>query len=138
MSARTTLVQYLRDIVETDAEVVEVEDNTDTLGKITIVVKQRRMLRLAQAPAGALRVEFVLSVTHPGIDPATSEPGLDDFVPSLLSQLNERPGFGWNDATKVADEQNLGYDIDCFLIVGPDNKTARKGTEKKEASDGRD
>ena len=132
MSARSTLVQTLRDIVETDAVVIEVEDNTDALGKITIVVKQRRMQRLAEAPKGALRVEFVVSITHPGVDPAEAEPALDNFVPSLLSEMSSFSWFGWIDAEKVVDEGNLGYDVDCFVIAGPDNTT----TQKKEASDG--
>lgn len=124
MSAREGLIAKIVEIVGDDAVVIGVEDNKDALGRITIVVKQRRMLREPAAPNGTLRVEYVISVTHPAIDPAISEPALDDFVPSLLADLDLLSWFGWTDATKVADDQNLGYDIDCWLLAGPAEKEA--------------
>lgn len=122
MSARTTLVQTIRDIVGDDAVVIDVEDNGDSLGKVTVMVKQRSIAKIPEAPRAGLAVEFVVSVTHPGVDPAVSEPGLDDFVPSLLAELNAFNWFRWEDATKVADGQNLGYDIDCMVLAGPRNE----------------
>ncbi len=122
MSARTSLVDRIQAIVGDEAHVITVEDNKDVLDRMTVMVKQRTLTRLPEAPRGALRVEFVVAVTHPATDPAVSEPELDDFVPAVLSELSELDWFGWTTAEKVLDGQNLSYDIACYVLAGPKNE----------------
>lgn len=118
MSVRDALVAAIR-ATGTDARVVSVEDNKDELDTITIMVKQRTIRRLPEAPAGSLRIDYVLTITHPATDPAVSEPGLDHFVPELLADLDRHSWIGWSIATKTLDDQNLAYDVECFVVAGP-------------------
>ncbi len=120
MAVRASLIAAIRGIVGDSAHVIDVEDNKDVPDLITIMVKQRAMARLPEAPNGALRIDYVLSITHPATDPAVSEPALDDYVPGFLTDLNaHRAWLGWTTATKTLDGQNLGYDIDAYVIAGP-------------------
>lgn len=119
MSVRQALVEKVREVVGITAVVLGVEDNKDVLGKITLMVKQRRLLPLPEAPRGAMRLEYVITVTHPATDPAVSEPALDDFVPAFLDDMRPETWFGWTDAVKNTDGPNLAYDIECFVIGSP-------------------
>lgn len=123
MSVRTQLIQALRDVVadyDEAVQVIGVEDNADEHdSRIRIMVKQRTLAPLPQAPT-QLRVDYVLTITHPAIDAAVSEVELDDFVPSLLSDLRTGRGWlGWTSAQKINDEGHMGYDVDLYVIGGP-------------------
>lgn len=120
MSVREDLIAGIKAVVDpARVAVIGVEDNKDVLDRLTIMVKQRTIAPLAQAPIGALRVDYVLTVTSPAIDPAVAEPELDDFVPDLLNDLSPIPWFGWSEATKILDGQNLAYDISAFVLASP-------------------
>lgn len=119
MSVRDTLVQQIRDVVGTTVHVIEYEDNKDEIDRVTIEVKQRRIAPLPEAPIGALRVEYILTVTAPNVDPSKAEPTLDDFVPSFLDDMRPAAWFGWDEANKTIDGQNLAYDITAFVIASP-------------------
>lgn len=134
MSVRGSLVEEIKKIVGAEVAVIEFEDNKDVLERLTIMVKQRRVVRLQQAPSGALRIEYILTVTAPATDPSQSEPMLDDFVPSFLNDLVALSWFGWDDATKTLDGQNLAYDINAWVLASPvgDDLPAHQTKKKKE------
>lgn len=138
MSVRDTLVEKIRSVVGPDVAVIDVEDNRDVLGKITIMVKQRRLLPLPAAPNGAMQVEYLITVTHPALSPAVSEPELDEFVPSFLDDMRTESWFAWTDAVKNSDSINLAYDINAWVIASAatTQPPARTGTDTEEPSDG--
>lgn len=132
MSVRRALIEQIKNIVPDEVHVIDYEDNKDVLDKVTIMVKQRALSPLTEAPIGALRVDYVITVTHPATDPAISEPELDEFVPSFVADLSALSWFGWSTATKVLDGQNLSYDIDAYVIATPTGGELPTATPEEE------
>lgn len=119
MSVREQLHAEIERIVDGRARVLEYEDSHDDLDVILITLKQRRMAPLEAAPRGALRIDYVITITAPATLPENSERVLDEFVPGLLIDLGRNPWFGWVDAVKVLDG-TLAYDVDVFIIASTD------------------
>lgn len=119
MSARTTLLAAVTAAVPPGTHVIPYQDNVDVLDAVTVMFKQLSMRPLDEAKRAAFRVGYVLTVVHPSADPAKSEADLDEFVPSLLADLNALDWFAWDDAQKVLGPGGVGlaYDITCWTIA---------------------
>lgn len=94
------------------------ERNLDRLARTTVIWRQRRLLRLEQAPIGSLRVEGILTIVAATQDIAKAEDRLDDELLELCTALDGLVQLGWTDATKVVvDDTFFGYDIDLFVMT---------------------
>lgn len=119
MNVRAQLIAALKAAAGPTVDIITVEDNQDVLDRVTLMVKQRSIVRLPEAPPGSLRIEYVVSVVHPATDAAVSEPALDGFVPELMAELDRHSWLGWTNASKILDGSNLGYDVEIYVIAGP-------------------
>jgi hypothetical protein len=123
-SVRDTLIAEIKKIVGRGVHVVGYQDATDVLSVKTIIVKQQTISRLAEAPAGQLRIDYTLTFVSPATDPEKAEYDLDKWVPETLADFT-MSWFSWTGATKVVfNEQNLGYDVSAFVLttIGNDKK----------------
>jgi hypothetical protein len=123
-TVRDSLIDEIKRIVGKSVHVVGYQDATDVLSAKTIIVKQNRIQRLPEAPAGQLRIDYTITFVSPATDPETAEDDLDKWVPETLADFT-MSWFGWTDATKVLfNEQNLGYDVSAFVLttLGNDKK----------------
>jgi hypothetical protein len=118
MSIRDDLLAVIADAVGPDVHVIPYQDNMDIPDRITVMFKQLALLPLEQAPRTAYRVNYVLTVISPATDPTVAEEELDDFIPSLLGDLDELDWFAWSTADKVLSTSGgLAYDITCWNIA---------------------
>ena len=116
-SHRAQLAAALKPHLPDTWRIVPAQRNVDFGNKVTLLVKQRSYVRLAQAPASHLTIEFVLTLVskHQDIDRAEDE--LDELLPDLLPLL-ETSKMRWESATKVeVDGNRLGYDIILHLVT---------------------
>jgi hypothetical protein len=88
-------------------------------------------------------VDYALTIVHPSADPAKAEADLDEFVPSLLADLNALDWFAWDTAEKVLGPGGVGlaYDVMCWTIAQSTPLAAsleppRTTTRKRRASHG--
>jgi hypothetical protein len=103
--------------------------------------KQLRLTPLPAAPRGGYVVYYVLTVVSPALDPSVAEAELDEFVPSMLGDLDGLDWFAWDEATKVLAQGLMAYDVTCWNIahvvtaaVPPPPPPRRKApTRKREA-----
>lgn len=120
MSVRDDLVSELRTAAGPGVHVIPWQDSADELDRITIMVKQVSLEPLPAAPAGALQVNYVVTIASASIDAQTAETELDEFVPALLADLAPLSWFAWTTATKVLFQStHLAYDVDAFVIATP-------------------
>jgi len=121
MSIRDTLVAAVTAAAPPETHVIPYQDNVDVLDVVTVMFKQLGMLPLEAAPRGAFRVNYVLTIVSAAADPANSEVELDEFVPSLLADLDTLDWFAWESAEKVLGPGGIGlaYDVTCWTIAQP-------------------
>jgi hypothetical protein len=129
MSVRADLLERIT-AAAPGAHIIAYQDAVDVLDRITIMFKQLSLSPLPAAPRGAYRFDFVLTVCSPALDPQHAELELDDFVPSLLGDLDTLDWFAWDTAEKVLGPGALGlaYDIHAWTVadVQPDAAPAAK------------
>jgi len=138
MSARSDLVEKVAAAVGDTAHVIPYQDSVDVLDRITIMFKQLSLQPLPEAPRSAYRFNYVLTIVSPATDPQVSEAELDDFVPSLLGDLDTLDWFAWETADKVLGPGGMGlaYDVSCFTIAEVSATTApppRTSTRNRKA-----
>jgi len=143
VSPRDTLLAAVTAAVPAGTHVIPYQDNVDVLDRITIMFKQLTMAPLPEAPRAAFKMEYVLSVCSPALDPTVAEKELDEFVPSLLADLNALDWFAWDSAEKVLGPGGVGlaYDVTCWTIAqatpadppppDPETKPRRRAATKK-------
>jgi hypothetical protein len=119
MSVRAAFVDQLVDIAGPDVHVIGYETNRDEIDRITVMVKQRTITRLPAAANGALRIDYVLTITAPETDAERAETRLDDFVPAFLADLSPYAWIAWTAANKKIDGNNLCYDVDVYVLGTP-------------------
>ena len=118
MSIRDTLVTEIQKVVGPKVQVIPYQDNTDLPSRLTVMFKQLSLAPLPASPRSAYQVNYVLTVVSPATDPKKAEAELDDFVPSLLGDLDGLDWFAWSSAEKVLfQSQNIAYDITCWNIA---------------------
>jgi len=118
MSIRTDLVDKVTAVAGRTANVIPYQDSTDVLDKVTIMVKLLSIAPLAEAPRGAYRIGYVLTVVSPATDAQKAEAELDDYVVSLLGDLDGLDWFAWDSADKVLFQStNLAYDVTCWTVA---------------------
>jgi hypothetical protein len=118
-TVREGLVAAIREVVGDTAEVIDFEDSVDTLGKVTITVRQKRLSPLPEAPNGAMLIEYALTVASPALDVFEAEAELDAFVPSFLDDMRPHSWFAWTEAVKNSEYGQMGYDIDARVLGTP-------------------
>lgn len=126
MSVRNQLVAALLDAVPPGTSVIPYQDNLDEPSGFVVMVKQLKLSPLPATPRDAYRVDYVLTMIGPAIDPAVAEPDLDGFVPSLLGDLDGLDWFAWEDATKVLSSGHMAYDVHCWVIAPVVRSSTRK------------
>jgi hypothetical protein len=90
----------------------------ETIARITVVIKHRRIEKLPEAPIGHLRHEVTLTVADPHTDVAAAEDALDEAVVELIGTLDGHPSISWSDAEKVAvNDTYFGWDLTLSVIT---------------------
>jgi hypothetical protein len=119
MTIRETLVAAVTAAAPAGTRVLPYQDNVDVLDVVAIMFKQLGMRPLEAAPRAAFRVNYVLTIVSAAADPAVSEAELDEYVPSLLADLNALDWFAWESAEKVLGPGGIGlaYDVTCWTIA---------------------
>ncbi|ONI63907.1 hypothetical protein ALI44B_04585 [Leifsonia sp. ALI-44-B] len=91
--------------------IIPYQRNVDALSGVIVMLKQKRITRLPEAPDGLHAIEFTATIVSPKTDTTAAEDELDDGVNALIHEL-DLAGIGWADAEKVKfDDQHLAYDI---------------------------
>ena len=118
MSVRDSLLEAITAAVGPDVHVIPFQDAMDVPDRLTVMFKQLSLTPLPSAPRAAYVVNYVLTVVSPALDPAVAEAELDEFVPSMLGDLDSLDWFAWSEATKVLSggASNLAYDIACWNV----------------------
>jgi hypothetical protein len=117
-SVRDSLLQAITEAVGPEVHVIPFQDNMDVPDRLTVMFKQLRITPLDAAPRGAYVVYYVLTVVSAALDPSVAEAELDEFVPSMLGDLDTLDWFAWDEAVKVLSQSsNLAYDITCWNIA---------------------
>jgi hypothetical protein len=119
MTIRETLVDAVTAAAPAGTRVIPYQDNVDVLDAVTIMFKQLGMLPLPAAPRAVFRVNYVLTIVSPAVDPSVSEAELDEYVPALLASLDALDWFAWESADKVLGPGGMGlaYDVQCWTIA---------------------
>jgi hypothetical protein len=121
-SVRDALVDELRRVLGTGVHVVPYQDNVDALDRRTVMVKQTTISPLPEAPAGQLRIDYVLTFISPNVDPGKAERDLDQWVPQTLADLT-MSWLAWTSAEKTLfDPQNVSYDVAVFVLTTTRNE----------------
>jgi len=118
MAARRRIINAPRDAVEKTLKpllpatwrIAPAVTPADILSTTTVVLKQLAIIPLPVAPKGCHGIEFVVTIWSPKTDPVNAERDLDDSVNVLIHAI-DAAGIGWDRATKVSDDNRLGYDI---------------------------
>lgn len=107
-----------------DWRVVPAERATDVPDRPMLVVKQRSLTDLPQAPIAQLTIGFYVTIVAHQTDPTLAEPALDANVLAVWGLLKVTKGYQPKTATKVAfDQQHLAYDIETDVNVGITKET---------------
>lgn len=121
-TVRDALVDELKRALGPGVAVIPYQDNVDALERRTVMVKQTTISPLPEAPAGQLRIDYVLTFITPNVDPAKAERDLDQWVPQTLADLN-MSWLAWTSAEKTLfDPQNLAYDVAAFVLTTTTNE----------------
>ena len=117
-SVRDYLATELTPLLPASWRIIPEQRMPQTLDTITVVLKHRRIERLAEAPVGNLRNEVVLTVVDPHEDWATAEDALDDAVNDVLTALDGHSQINWTLAEKVAvSDTYIGWDLTLTVIT---------------------
>lgn len=116
MSAYTQLKDAITGILPNGWSIKAYEPLAEVPDATTVTLKVRRVSRLPEAPMGAYRVDWILTVTSPSPSRETADPTLFDDLIDLLKAIDNAPDLewlSWTDAKKTVgdDEQRLAYDI---------------------------
>lgn len=116
MSAYTQLKDAITGILPNGWSIKAYEPLAEVPDATTVTLKVRRVSRLPEAPMGAYRVDWILTVTSPTPSRETADPTLFDDLIDLLIAIDNAPDLewlSWTDAKKTVgdDEQRLAYDI---------------------------
>lgn len=124
MSVRDSVIEELRRVVGNDVHIIPAQDSADVLDRKTIMLKQQTIAPLPEAQRGALRIDYILTFIAPGQDPTTAEAELDEWVPSVLDDLNHLNWFVWVEASKVLfSALNFAYDVTCYVTTTTTNNS---------------
>lgn len=115
MSLRTDLVDYLTGLVTTIPELatLQVIPAPRAIAEITVphlIVKTDQLTKNPAAPLSTFQGTFTLTLVSPHRDLTRAEDHLEALLEALLPALFTW-GMSWQDATQVAYDQNLAYDI---------------------------
>ena len=92
--------------------------NVDVPDQRFVQIALHELTRLPEAPEGAMRAEFVVTVVTPLTTPQKAEDDLDHAVGDLLRALDALPWVKWERATKVAyGDRHLGYDVTVYATT---------------------
>lgn len=118
VSVRDYLAAELAPLLLVGWKVIPEQRMPDTIKSTTVVLKHLSIEKLAEAPAGHLRNEVVLTVATPHEDIAKAENALDDAVVKLLSTLDGHKTINWASAKKAqVTDAYLGWDITLTVIT---------------------
>lgn len=127
MTVRDSLTAELRRIGGKAVHVIDYQDNADRLDRKTIMVKQRTIQPAPAAPAGQLRIDYVLTFVTPMTDAGPAEQELDAWVPAFLDDMRMN-WLVWTMATKVLfGTSNIAYDVDIYVLTTRTNETKEVG-----------
>jgi len=107
---RDALAAALKPLLPRTWKIVPAVTPTDVLSTTVVVLKQLAITPLPVAPRDCHGIEFVVTIWSPLADPINAERDLDDSVNALIHAI-DAAGIGWDRATKVQDDNRLGYDI---------------------------
>lgn len=150
MSVRERLLAAVEAAVGSTAHVIPYQDAMDVPDRVTVMFKQTRVTPIPEAPRSGYVVHYVLTVVSPALDPSIAEAELDEFVPSMLGDLDHLDWFAWSTADKVLAGGLMAYDVECWNLAyevptrkaappappKPTRKRAATAPSTKEASHG--
>lgn len=124
----TTVRSWLNDTITipTDWVWIPAQRVPDTISKITVVTKHKRISPLDDSPIGALQHDIILSVFTPEQNIATAEDALDDAVTALITDIDGHDLIRFVSAEKVVspNEKYFGWDITLTVITNPEPEEA--------------
>ena len=118
-TVREALDAHLAPLLPPKWKWVPTQRNIDAITQTTVVWKQMRITRLAEAPIGTVRVEGVLTVITPYADADRADEALDDDVTMLCAAIDALEDLAWTEAQKVAVGNYFGYDIQVWTTATP-------------------
>lgn len=119
MKPRARLVASLKAVCPTGWVFINSERNIDRFSRTTVLVRQRSIVRAAEAPQGAHMVAFVVTIIDPATALDAAETALDDEVDDLLHAIDSDKHCRWTEARKVLhDNAHLAYEVDLQLFSG--------------------
>ena len=115
---RTWLTANFKPLLPTKWKWVPYQRDVGTLSATTVWWKQERIIPLAEAPVGTVRVEGTLTVASALTDVAKSEEDLDQAVTDLVTAIDGLNGLAWTEAQKVVvGDTNFGWDISVWTTA---------------------
>jgi hypothetical protein len=115
-SVRQWLQDELTPLLPTGWKVLPNQVGTETLSKVTVVIKHLGIKKLSEAPVHHLSNDVTITIIDPHTDQVRAENALDDSVLELVTALDSLPGLTFISAKKVfADETYLGWDIETTI-----------------------
>ncbi len=116
-SIRKQLADQLEPLLP-GVKIVPASRNLDTLTQPVLQLSLRELSRLKDAPIGAHRAEFIVTIITPITTPQRAEDDLDSLVADLIYGIDQIDGIGWETATKVTySERHLAYDVVVFAAA---------------------
>ncbi|GAA2172419.1 hypothetical protein GCM10009846_10280 [Agrococcus versicolor] len=118
-AAREYVARVLAEHLPKAWRVVDNENGSDVIDRITVRVRNQRVRRLAEASMGAYDHTLLVRVTSHLTDQARAERDLEDALPDLLAVIEDHLGAAWDEAEKVLDPdtQTLAWDVPVHVIT---------------------
>lgn len=96
--------------------------NLDDIAQTTVMLRLQRVIPLPEAPEGAYRSEWTMTVVYPGQDVTRAQKMLDQQLFELLDAITDlrRSGLNitWSNAESVVfGERNEAFDITIQTIL---------------------
>lgn len=99
-------------------KIVPASRNLDNLTQPVLQLSLRELSRLKDAPIGAHRADFIVTIVTPITTPQRAEDDLDALVADLVAGIDSLDGIGWETATKVTyADRYLAYDVVVFATA---------------------
>jgi len=119
MTIRADLAAALRPLLPKAWKLIDNESAVDQGNAIVVRLSQQGFRPLPEAPIGHILVDFVVTITVTGTNPARMEDDLDVGTGELIDAIDHIPGgfIAWRTASKIGNDSTLGYDIELSLTA---------------------
>jgi hypothetical protein len=112
----------LKPLLPSTWRLVPYQRNLDELNQVTVMLRLQRVVPLDEAPNGAWRAEWTLTIIHPGQDVTRAQKLLDQQLFELLNAIRDVRATGqnidWSDAQSVVfGDRYEAFDLTIRTIL---------------------